>query len=183
MCAAGIHLKDGTVCKPASLEVIEYYTDSGREKEPAAEVEHGCSNLLLGTTRVLRTVPHTDIAQSSGHDPDPTPSAAAAPAAHLFDGGAGGAGGAGSGATGLNAKVPVPAVVRLTIVEGQYHQVKRMIGACGGYVVKLHREAIGSVTHNSPQSLVFRQLASTGGVSGERVSDDSTMTHSLRFFG
>ena len=156
MCAAGIHLKDGTVCKPASLEVIEYYTDSGREKEPAAEVEHGCSNLLLGTTRVLRTVPHTDIAQSSGHDPDPTPSAAAAPAAHLFDGGAGGAGGAGSGATGLNAKVPVPAVVRLTIVEGQYHQVKRMIGACGGYVVKLHREAIGSVTSQLPQiTLVF----------------------------
>ena len=156
MCAAGIHLKDGTVCKPASLEVIEYYTDSGREKEPAAEVEHGCSNLLLGTTRVLRTVPHTDIAQSSGHDPDPTPSAAAAPAAHLFDGGAGGDGGAGSGATGLNAKVPVPAVVRLTIVEGQYHQVKRMIGACGGYVVKLHREAIGSVTSQLPQtSLVF----------------------------
>ncbi len=34
----------------------------------------------------------------------------------------------------------------LTIREGKYHQVKRMFGAIGGAVVKLHRERIGAVT-------------------------------------
>jgi 16S rRNA pseudouridine516 synthase len=34
---------------------------------------------------------------------------------------------------------------RLTISEGKYHQVKRMFGAIGNAVVKLHREAIGPV--------------------------------------
>ena len=34
---------------------------------------------------------------------------------------------------------------RLTIREGKYHQVKRMFGAIGNAVVKLHRERIGAV--------------------------------------
>ena len=34
-------------------------------------------------------------------------------------------------------------VVCLTLHEGRNHQVKRMLGACDGHVVKLHREAIG----------------------------------------
>ena len=34
---------------------------------------------------------------------------------------------------------------RLAISEGKYHQVKRMFGAIGNAVVKLHREAIGPV--------------------------------------
>ena len=34
---------------------------------------------------------------------------------------------------------------RLTISEGRYHQVKRMFGALGNAVVKLHRERIGSI--------------------------------------
>lgn len=34
---------------------------------------------------------------------------------------------------------------RLTISEGKYHQVKRMFGAVGNKVVKLHREAIGYI--------------------------------------
>jgi len=34
---------------------------------------------------------------------------------------------------------------RLTIREGRYHQVKRMFGAIGNAVVKLHRERIGAV--------------------------------------
>lgn len=34
---------------------------------------------------------------------------------------------------------------RLTLHEGKYHQVKRMLGALGNAVVKLHREAIGAV--------------------------------------
>lgn len=34
---------------------------------------------------------------------------------------------------------------RLTITEGKYHQVKRMLGAVGNKVVKLHREAVGDI--------------------------------------
>jgi 16S rRNA pseudouridine516 synthase len=34
--------------------------------------------------------------------------------------------------------------LRLTLAEGKYHQVKRMIAATGNHVVTLHREAIGS---------------------------------------
>ncbi|GAD79054.1 pseudouridine synthase [Vibrio ezurae] len=36
--------------------------------------------------------------------------------------------------------------VRLSIVEGKFHQVKRMFSAIGNRVVHLHREQIGSVT-------------------------------------
>lgn len=34
---------------------------------------------------------------------------------------------------------------RLTICEGKYHQVKRMLAAIGNRVVELHREAIGDI--------------------------------------
>eukprot|EP00730_Choanoeca_flexa_P019605 TRINITY_DN9586_c0_g1_i4.p1 TRINITY_DN9586_c0_g1~~TRINITY_DN9586_c0_g1_i4.p1 ORF type:complete len:299 (+),score=55.37 TRINITY_DN9586_c0_g1_i4:180-1076(+) len=37
-----------------------------------------------------------------------------------------------------------PPTVRITLAEGMYHQVKRMIKQVGSYVVKLHREQIGS---------------------------------------
>ncbi|MEY3014606.1 MAG: hypothetical protein RIT45_3341 [Pseudomonadota bacterium] len=33
--------------------------------------------------------------------------------------------------------------VRVTLTEGRFHQVKRMLGHCGGHVVALHRERIG----------------------------------------
>ena len=33
--------------------------------------------------------------------------------------------------------------LRLTLAEGKYHQVKRMVGAAGNRVERLHREAIG----------------------------------------
>ena len=36
--------------------------------------------------------------------------------------------------------------VLLTIVEGKYHQVKRMFAAVGNYVEALHRESIGDIT-------------------------------------
>jgi 16S rRNA pseudouridine516 synthase len=36
--------------------------------------------------------------------------------------------------------------VRVTLKEGFYHQVKRMLGFCGGHVVALHREAFGPVS-------------------------------------
>lgn len=39
-----------------------------------------------------------------------------------------------------------PAQVRLTITEGRYHQVKRMLAAVGNQVVELHRERIATLT-------------------------------------
>lgn len=36
--------------------------------------------------------------------------------------------------------------LRLTITEGRYHQVKRMLAAVGNHVVSLHRERLGAVT-------------------------------------
>ena len=44
------------------------------------------------------------------------------------------------------ADVPFPSRVRITLVEGQYHQVKRMLGACGAAVCALHRERIGALS-------------------------------------
>lgn len=46
------------------------------------------------------------------------------------------------------AKVEVlaPYQIRLHIIEGKYHQVKRMLAAVGNEVVALHREAIAGVT-------------------------------------
>ncbi|WP_340619269.1 16S rRNA pseudouridine(516) synthase RsuA [Xenorhabdus siamensis] len=38
-----------------------------------------------------------------------------------------------------------PQLVRLTISEGRYHQVKRMFAAVGNHVIKLHRERIGEI--------------------------------------
>ncbi|MEQ9886440.1 16S rRNA pseudouridine(516) synthase RsuA [Pectobacterium zantedeschiae] len=40
-------------------------------------------------------------------------------------------------------------VVRLTISEGRYHQVKRMFAAVGNRVVELHRERIGDICLDS----------------------------------
>ena len=36
--------------------------------------------------------------------------------------------------------------IRMTITEGKYHQVKRMMAAVGNHVEKLHREKIGNIT-------------------------------------
>ncbi|MDR0218049.1 MAG: 16S rRNA pseudouridine(516) synthase RsuA [Enterobacteriaceae bacterium] len=38
-----------------------------------------------------------------------------------------------------------PQLVRLTISEGRYHQVKRMFAAVGNHVTELHRERIGEI--------------------------------------
>ena len=35
--------------------------------------------------------------------------------------------------------------IRMSIIEGKYHQVKRMMAAVGNHVVKLHREQIGKI--------------------------------------
>ena len=39
-----------------------------------------------------------------------------------------------------------PTEARVTIVEGRYHQVRRMFAAVGNHVVVLHREAIGALS-------------------------------------
>ncbi len=38
-----------------------------------------------------------------------------------------------------------PGRCRLVVHEGRYHQVKRMIAACGGHVTELHRAAVGGL--------------------------------------
>ncbi|MGZ5713249.1 MAG: 16S rRNA pseudouridine(516) synthase, partial [Caldimonas sp.] len=38
-----------------------------------------------------------------------------------------------------------PAALRMTLTQGKYHQVKRMVAAAGNRVEALHRSAFGSV--------------------------------------
>lgn len=50
-------------------------------------------------------------------------------------------------------------VLLLTLTEGRYHQVKRMVAAVGNRVVALHREAIGPLTlDNNLPTAAFRPL-------------------------
>ena len=46
-------------------------------------------------------------------------------------------------------KVLQPQLIELTISEGRYHQVKRMMAAVGNHVTALHRSRIGGVTLDS----------------------------------
>lgn len=47
---------------------------------------------------------------------------------------------------------------RLTLTEGKYHQVKRMFGAMGNRVTKLHRESVGGVILADLAEGEFREL-------------------------
>lgn len=49
------------------------------------------------------------------------------------------------------ARVREPGVVELTLTEGRFHQVKRMLGAIGLPVRKLAREAIGTIELGVPE--------------------------------
>lgn len=49
-------------------------------------------------------------------------------------------------------------LVQLTIHEGRYHQVKRMLEAVGHWVIKLHRETYGFLNLQGLQSGDFREL-------------------------
>ena len=53
---------------------------------------------------------------------------------------------------------PFPRVVRVTLREGQYHQVKRMLGACGAAVCGLHRERFGGLSLRDYPALREGQL-------------------------
>ena len=48
---------------------------------------------------------------------------------------------------------------RLTLTEGRYHQVKRMFGAMGNRVTKLHREKVGGVSLEGVKEGAFRELS------------------------
>jgi len=47
---------------------------------------------------------------------------------------------------------------KLTLTEGKYHQVKRMFGAMGNRVTKLHRESVGGVSLGELGEGEFREL-------------------------
>lgn len=48
--------------------------------------------------------------------------------------------------TAAGAEIVEPHLLRLTITEGKYHQVKRMVAAVGNRVEALHRERIGELS-------------------------------------
>ncbi len=50
-------------------------------------------------------------------------------------------------------------VVRVTLTEGRYHQVRRMFAAVGAHVQALHREAIGPLTLGELQAGQWRVLS------------------------
>jgi 16S rRNA pseudouridine516 synthase len=49
-------------------------------------------------------------------------------------------------------------LVRLTIIEGRYHQIRRMFAAVGNHVVHLHRSEIGGLNLGSLQIGEYRLL-------------------------
>jgi len=48
--------------------------------------------------------------------------------------------------------------VRLTIIEGRYHQIRRMFAAVGNHVVQLHRSEIGGLDLGALPSGEYRLL-------------------------
>ncbi|MDQ2927860.1 MAG: 16S rRNA pseudouridine(516) synthase [Caldimonas sp.] len=52
-----------------------------------------------------------------------------------------------------------PDALRLTLVEGKYHQVKRMVAAAGNRVEELHRSEFGGVRVNDLASGAWRWLS------------------------
>ncbi len=67
--------------------------------------------------------------------------------------------GAGEQARPARAKVRPDGQVELTITEGRYHQVKRMLAAVGLPVMRLHREALGTLELDVPEG-GYRELSS-----------------------
>lgn len=65
-------------------------------------------------------------------------------------------------------KVLEPQLIELTISEGRYHQVKRMLAAAGNHVEALHRHSIGGIVLDSAlqpgdyRELSEKEIASIG---------------------
>lgn len=55
-------------------------------------------------------------------------------------------------------EILTPTTARLRLTEGKYHQVKRMFGAMGNRVTKLHRESVGVVSLGDLAEGEFRSL-------------------------
>ena len=116
--AAGLHLADGTVCRPATMDLEEHAPGGAWDSAGPACV------LRRAEAANRRRPGHPAAARASGTRPGRQPLSTAP-------------------------VEPPPSVpreqpcVRLTLHEGCNHQVKRMLGACNGNVVGLHREALG----------------------------------------
>ena len=52
-----------------------------------------------------------------------------------------------------------PREAELTLIEGKYHQVRRMFAACGATVLTLHRTTFGSLTLGDLKPGQYRELA------------------------
>ena len=52
-----------------------------------------------------------------------------------------------------------PRRVRVTIMEGRYHQIRRMFAAAGNHVLSLHRTAVGALTLGDLPAGTWRALA------------------------
>ena len=77
------------------------------------------------------------------------------------------------------AKLRGPSEVELTITEGRNHQVKRMLGAIGLPVRRLHREAIGGLELDVPEG-GWRLLTETEVSEGLRFSASGGSRSSTR---
>jgi 16S rRNA pseudouridine516 synthase len=52
-----------------------------------------------------------------------------------------------------------PREAELTLIEGKYHQVRRMFAACGATVLTLHRTTFGTLTLGELKPGQYRELA------------------------
>ena len=56
-------------------------------------------------------------------------------------------------------RITGPREAELTLIEGKYHQVRRMFAACGATVLTLHRTAFGSLTLGDLKPGKYRELS------------------------
>lgn len=56
-------------------------------------------------------------------------------------------------------KIVGPREAELTLIEGKYHQVRRMFAACGATVLTLHRERFGALTLGDLRPGQWRELS------------------------
>mmetsp|Transcript_30853 Transcript_30853/g.70803 ORF Transcript_30853/g.70803 Transcript_30853/m.70803 type:complete len:267 (-) Transcript_30853:43-843(-) len=127
--AAGLLLPDGTTCRAAALEL---------EQPGCSWGDAGPAGALRQAEAALREAAARGGSGARAQIPSPTLSSGAVPSdeAGLLPG-------------SLD-QIVYPRVdaselpcVRLVLHEGKFHQVKRMLAACDGYVIGLHREAVG----------------------------------------
>jgi hypothetical protein len=119
---AGVVLPDGTRCLPAELEVLG--TGFALRGAPAGSSSDGEDQIFWGPlpppVAYWLCEQSNSVVNSSGSPP----------------------------AAGKPAVFPASPVLRvaLTLHEGIFHQVKRMLGTVGAHVVQLHRASVGPIT-------------------------------------